>query len=187
MEGGIVMRVLVGQTAPNFNAPVAASGENMNVPVRTVTLADYRGRWLVFLWYPADFTFVCPTELLALSDRLDEFADMDAAVLGASTDSVYSHRAWLNTPRSQNGIEGLRFPLLADKSGKVARDFGILLEDEGVALRGLFMIDPQGIVQYALAHNLSTGRSVDETLRVLAALQTGELCGSDWEPGQETL
>jgi peroxiredoxin (alkyl hydroperoxide reductase subunit C) len=181
------MLALVGQSAPDFIAPLAASGDALNAPPRSASLADYQGRWLVLLWYPADFTFVCPTELLAVSDRLDEFADMDAAVLGASTDSVYSHRAWLNTPRSQNGIEGLRFPLLADKSGKIARDFGILLENEGVALRGLFMIDPQGIVQYALAHNLSTGRSVDETLRVLAALQTGELCGSDWEPGQDTL
>jgi peroxiredoxin (alkyl hydroperoxide reductase subunit C) len=181
------MLTLIGQPAPDFIAHIATSGDALNAPPRSISLADYRGRWLVFLWYPADFTFVCPTELLAVSDRLDEFTDMDAAVLGASTDSLYSHLAWLNTPRSQNGIEGLRFPLLADKSGKVARDFGILLEDEGVALRGLFMIDPQGIVQYALAHNLSTGRSVDETLRVLAALQTGELCGSDWEPGQDTL
>jgi peroxiredoxin (alkyl hydroperoxide reductase subunit C) len=181
------MLTLIGQPAPDFIAPIAASGDALNASPRAVSLADYHGRWLVFLWYPADFTFVCPTELLAISDRLDEFADMDAAVLGASTDSVYSHRACLNTPRSQNGIEGLRFPLLADKPGRIDHDFGILLEEEGVALRGLFVIDPAGIVQYAVAHNLSTGRSVDETLRVLAALQTGELCGSDWEPGQDTL
>jgi peroxiredoxin (alkyl hydroperoxide reductase subunit C) len=178
------MLTLIGQPAPDF---IATFGEPMNAPPRNASLADYQGRWLVFLWYPADFTFICPTELLALSDRLDEFTDMDAAILGASTDSVYSHRAWLNTPRSQNGIEGLRFPLLADKSGKIARDFGILLGDEGVALRGLFLIDPDGVVQYSVVQNLSTGRSVGETLRVLAALQTGELCGSDWEPGQETL
>jgi peroxiredoxin (alkyl hydroperoxide reductase subunit C) len=112
---------LVGRTAPNLSAPIAAGGDAMAAPGRTVALDDFQGRWLVLCWYPADFTFVCPTELLALSDRLDEFTALDAAVLGASTDSLYSHRAWLNTPRAQNGIEGLRFPLLADKSGRVAR------------------------------------------------------------------
>ena len=181
------MRSLVGQPAPDFAAPAAAPHEAVSAPPRVVSLADYWGRWLVFFWYPLDFTFVCPTEITALSDRLDEFADLDAAVLGASTDSVHSHRAWMRTPRAENGIAGVRFPLLADKSGRVARAYGVLLEDEGIALRGLFVIDPEGVVQYAVAHNLNTGRSVDETLRVLAAIQTGELCGSDWEPGQETL
>ena len=177
----------VGGPAPDFAAPAAFPDEAANGPLRTVGLADYAGRWLVFFWYPLDFTFVCPSEITALSDRMDEFADLDTDILGASTDSVYSHRAWLRTPRTENGIADVRFPLLADKTGRIARDYGVLLEDEGVALRGLFIVDPEGMVQYAVVQNMNTGRSVDETLRGLTAIQTGELCGSDWEPGQETL
>jgi len=179
--------LLVGQSAPDFAAPAAFPDEAASSPARTVSLADYSGRWLVFLWYPNDFTFVCPTEITALSDRLDEFADMETDVLAASTDSVYSHRAWMWTPREQNGIEGVRFPILSDATHRIARDYGVLLEDEGIALRGLFIIDPEGVVQYAVAHNLNVGRSVDETLRVLFAIQSGGLCGSDWKPGQGTL
>ncbi len=181
------MSVLVGQPAPGFTAPAAFPGETSSSPIRTVTLADYQERWLVFFWYPNDFTFVCPTEITALSDRLDEFADLDADVLAASTDSVYSHRAWMEMPRERNGIAGVRFPILADTTHRIARDYGVLLEEEGVALRGLFIIDPTGDVQYAVAHNLNVGRSVDETLRVLTAIQSGGLCGSDWKPGQGTL
>lgn len=152
-----------------------------------VSLSDYVGRWLVFFWYPRDFTVVCPTEITALSDRMDEFTDLDAAVLGASTDSVYCHRAWLRTPRAENGIEGVRFPLLADDLGRIAQSYGVLSEDEGAAARGLFIIDPDGIIQYSVTHNLNVGRSVDETLRVLEAIQSGGQCGSDWKPGQPPL
>ena len=173
-----------GQPAPNFTAPAAFPGETMSAPLRPVTLDDYAGRWLAFFWYPLDFTTVCPTEITALSDRLDEFNDIDADVLGASTDSVYSHRAWMGTPRESQGIAGLRFPLLSDKMGRIARDYGVLLEDEGVALRGLFIVDSEGVIQYSVTHNLNVGRSVDETLRVLEAIQSGGLCGSDWKPGQ---
>ena len=174
----------VGQPAPDFTAPAAFPDEAPDSPLQTVRLADYAGRWLVFFWYPLDFTFVCPTEITALSDRLDEFADLDTDILGASTDSVYSHRAWMQMPRERQGIAGLRFPLLSDKTCKIARDYGVLLEDEGVALRGLFVIDPDGVIQYSVMHNLNVGRSVDETLRVLEAIQSGGLCGSDWKPGQ---
>jgi peroxiredoxin (alkyl hydroperoxide reductase subunit C) len=174
----------VGQPAPDFTAPAAFPDEAPDSPLQTVRRADYAGRWLVFFWYPLDFTFICPTEITALSDRMDEFTDLDTAILGASTDSVYSHRAWLRTPRPENGIAGVRFPLLSDKTGRVARDYGILLEEEGVALRGLFIIDPEGVIQYSVTHNLNVGRSVDETLRVLEAVQSGGLCGSDWKPGQ---
>ena len=174
----------VGQAAPDFDAPVAFPGEAANAPVRTVSLADYAGRWLVLVWYPLDFTFVCPTEITALSDRLDDFADRDTDILGASTDSVYSHRAWMAQPRERQGIADLRFPLLSDKTGRIAREYGVLLEDEGVALRGLFLIDPAGVIQYRVTHNLNVGRSVEETLRVLEAVQSGGLCGSDWKPGQ---
>jgi len=174
----------VGQPAPDFSAPAAFPGEATSSPLQTLSLADYAGRWLVFFWYPLDFTVVCPTEITALSDRLDEFADLDADILGASTDSVYSHRVWMGMGRDRQGIEGLRFPLLSDKTGRIARDYGVLLEEEGVALRGLFIIDPAGVIQYAVTHNLNVGRSVEETLRVLEAIQSGGLCGSDWKPGQ---
>ena len=174
----------VGHPAPPFTAPAAFPGEAMSGPLRTVSLTDYAGRWLVFFWYPLDFTTVCPTEITALSDRLDEFSDMETDILGASTDSVYSHRVWMGMPRESQGIAGLRFPLLSDKTGRMARDYGVLLEDEGVALRGLFIIDPEGVIQYSVTHNLNVGRSVDETLRVLEAIQSGGLCGSDWKPGQ---
>ena len=174
----------VGQPAPHFTAPAAFPGEATGAPLRPVSLADYAGRWLVLVWYPLDFTTVCPTELTALSDRLDEFTDMEADILGASTDSAYSHRVWMGTPRDRQGIEGLRFPLLSDKTGRIARDYGVLLEDEGVALRGLLIIDPAGVIQYRVTHNLNVGRSTDETLRVLEAIQSGGLCGSDWKPGR---
>lgn len=177
----------VGQPAPDFATPAAFPGEAMNSPIQTVSLGDYRGRWLVFFWYPLDFTTVCPTEITALSDRRDEFADLEADILGASTDSVPSHRAWMATARERQGVADLRFPLLSDKTGRIARSYGVLLEDEGVALRGLFIVDPDGVIQYAVTHNLNVGRSVDETLRVLEAIQSGGLCGSDWKPGQAAL
>ena len=181
------MSVLVGQPAPDFTAPAAFPGESAASPVQQVSLGDYAGRWFIVLWYPGDFTFVCPTEILAFSDRLDEFADAETDILAASVDSVYSHRAWAQVPREANGIAGVRFPILSDATHKIARAWGVLLEDEGVTLRGLFILDPDGAVQYAALHNLNVGRSVDETLRVLAALQSGGLCGSDWKPGRETL
>jgi len=109
---------------------------------------------------------------------------LDADILGASTDSVYSHRVWMGIGREDQGIAGLRFPLLSDKTGRIARAYGVLLEEEGVALRGLFIVDPAGVIQYAVTHNLNVGRSVAETLRVLEAIQSGWLCGSDWKPGQ---
>lgn len=179
--------VQVGKPAPLFTAPNARASDRANSPLESVSLDDYRDKWLVFFWYPLDFTFVCPTEITALSDRADEFADADCAILAASTDSVYAHRAWLRTPRDQNGIEGVTFPLLSDMTHRIARDYGVLVEEEGIALRGLFIIDPDGIVQYAVVNNLNIGRSVDETLRVLHALQSGGLCPSDWKPGAKTL
>ena len=172
----------VGQPAPDFTAPAAFPGEATSSPLRAISRTDYAGRWLVFFWYPLDSTTVCPTEITALSDHRDEFTDLDADILGASTASVYSHRVWMGTGRDRQGIEGLRFPLLSDKTGRIARDYGVLLEEEGVALRGLFIVDPAGVIQYAVTHNLNVGRSVEETLRVLEAIQSGGLCGSDWKP-----
>ena len=178
------MTLQVGQSAPPFTAdafdPVLPPGAQ----TRTIRLSDYAGQWLVFFWYPSDFTVVCPTEITALSDRMDEFLDLDCAVLGASTDSVFCHAAWADVPRERNGIAGVRFPLLSDRTQRVAAEYGVLAPAEGLALRGLFIVDPDGMVQHMAVNNLNVGRSVDETLRVLQAIQSGGLCLSDWKPGQ---
>ena len=173
-----------GQQAPDFNMPSTKNIEKLN---ENVELNDYKGRWVVLLFSPLDFTFVCPTELTSFSDRYDDFEGIGAAVIGVSTDSVHSHRAWLKTPRDKGGVEDLRYPLASDITKSVARDYGVLIEDKGVALRGLFVIDPEGTLRYAVIHDLNVGRSADETLRVIQALQTGGLCQADWRPGQETL
>jgi peroxiredoxin 2/4 len=174
----------VGQPAPDFNMP---STKNMETLAENVKLSDYAGKWLVLLFYPLDFTFVCPTELTAFSDRLEELNGVGAEVLGISTDSVHSHRAWIKTPRDQNGIEGLQYPLASDVGGKLARAYNILVEESNIALRGLYIINPEGKLQYSVVHDLNIGRSVDETLRVLQGLQTGGLCAADWTPGQANL
>lgn len=175
---------LVGLPAPDFEME---STKNLETLDEKVKLSDYRGKWLVLFFYPLDFTFVCPTEITALSDRYEEFQELNAEILGVSTDSKFSHRAWINTPREENGLGPINYPLAADTTHKVSRDYGVLVEDEGIALRGLFIIDPEGIVRYQVVHDENIGRSVDETLRVLQALQTGGLCPSDWKPGQKTL
>ena len=174
----------VGKPAPDFNLP---STRNIDTLAENVKLSDYKGKWLILLFYPLDFTFVCPTELTAFSDRIDELNGIGAEVLGISTDSVHSHRAWIKTPKDQNGIEGLKYPLASDVGGRLAAKYNILVEENNVALRGLFIINPEGVLQYAVVHDLNIGRSVDETLRVLQGLQTGGLCAADWKPGQENL
>jgi len=177
-------RAQVGQPAPDFDM---ASTKNLEKLNENIKLSDYSGKWLVLLFYPLDFTFVCPTELTTFSDRYDDFEGIGADVLGVSTDSVFSHRAWLQTARDKGGVEGLRYPLAADSTKSVSRDYGVLIEDKGVALRGLFVIDPEGILRYKVVHDLNVGRSAEETLRVIQALQTGGLCQAEWRPGQETL
>jgi peroxiredoxin 2/4 len=174
----------VGKPAPDFNLP---STKNMDTLAENVKLSDYKGKWLILLFYPLDFTFVCPTELTAFSDRLDELNGVGAEVIGISTDSVHSHRAWVKTPRDKNGIEGLRYPLASDVGGRLAAKYNILVEEANIALRGLYIINPDGVLQYAVVHDLNIGRSVDETLRVLQGLQTGGLCSADWKPGQANL
>ena len=174
----------VGKPAPDFNMP---STKNIDTLGENVKLSDYKGKWLILLFYPLDFTFVCPTELTAFSDRYQDFVDIGADIIGISTDSVFSHRAWLNTPRDKGGVEGLKYPLAADSTKKVSSDYGVLIEDRGVALRGLFVIDPEGILRYKVVHDLNVGRSTEETLRVIQALQTGGLCQAEWKPGQKTL
>ena len=178
---------LVGKPAPDFNAPVAYPTDGAASPVGRVSLSDYRGKWLIFFWYPLDFTLVCSTEIVALSDRLDEIQEMGCEVLGASTDSVYSHRAWMRTPRENNVIAGTAFPILADMSQKIAADYGVLIDGEGIALRGLFLIDPQGVVQHVTVNAINIGRNVDEVIRNLLALQSGGFCAANWKPGEKPL
>lgn len=177
----------VGKPAPAFRAPIAYPTDGPATPVTHLALEDLRGKWVVFFWYPLDFTFVCPTEITALADRYEEFQDLNTEVIGASTDSVYSHRAWMRTPRTENGIEGCKYGIIADMTHEIARSYGVLIEGQGIALRGLFIIDPDGVLQYSTVTNLNVGRSVEETLRVLQALQSGGLCPSDWKPGKKHL
>lgn len=171
----------VGEMAPAFDMP---STKDLKTLKENVSTGEYAGRWVVLFFYPLDFTFVCPTELTAVSDRYEEFQERGVDVIGVSTDSVFSHRAWIQTPREQNGVGDLKYPLASDITKQVARDYGVLVEEKGIALRGMFIIDPEGILQYSVVHNLNVGRSVDEMLRVIDALQTGGLCPSDWRPGK---
>lgn len=175
---------MVGQPAPNFDMASTKNIEKLN---ENVKLADYKGRWLVLVFYPLDFTFVCPTELTAFSDRYEEFQGIGADIIGVSTDSAFSHRAWINTPRDKGGVADLKYPLAADSTKNVSRDYGVLIENKGIALRGLFVIDPEGVLRYKVVHDLNIGRSPEETLRVIQALQTGGLCQAEWKPGQKTL
>ncbi|HLB59436.1 MAG TPA: peroxiredoxin, partial [Bdellovibrionota bacterium] len=141
--------------------------------------------------YPLDFTFVCPTEITAFDDAFEGFKGLGAEVLGCSVDSPYSHLAWLKAPRKEGGLGGLKFPLLSDLTKSIARDYGVLIESSGIALRGLFIINPEGKVVYQVVHDLGVGRSVEETLRVLEAFQTvaktGEVCPANWKNGKATL
>lgn len=174
----------VGGYAPEFRM---ASTKNMEKLDQDVSLADYFGKWLVLFFYPLDFTFVCPTEITAFSDAAAQFRAVGADVLGVSVDSKFVHRAWIKTPRDKGGLGELNFPLASDLTKDVSRRYGVLKEDAGISLRGLFIIDPKGVLQYSVIHNLDVGRSVDETLRVLQAFQTGGLCPANWKPGQKTL
>jgi peroxiredoxin 2/4 len=174
----------VGKKAPDFDMP---STKDMKGLKENVKLSDYKGKWLILFFYPLDFTFVCPTEIKAFSDRVEDFKKAGAEVVAVSTDSVYSHRAWIQTPTDKNGLGEIKYPLASDITKDVSRDYGVLIEDKGIALRGLFIINPDGVLEYQVVHALNVGRSVDETLRVLEALKQGGLCQADWKPGQKTL
>lgn len=175
---------LVGKPAPDFTMKtVDGDGQKFG----KVSLSDYKGKWLVMFFYPLDFTFVCPTEIQGINSKINEFKKLNAEVLGVSTDSEHSHKAWINAAQDQGGLGKLQFPLASDMTQNVARDYGVLVEEEGIALRGLFIIDPEGTVRYSVIHDLNVGRSVDETLRVLQALKAGGLCPVDWKPGDDLL
>lgn len=181
------MLAQVGKPAPDFKLASTKDATGAKDLGKEIKLSDYRGKWLVLFFYPLDFTFVCPTEITALSERYDEFKEFDAEILGASVDSVFSHWAWLNTSRDKNGIAGTKYPLVSDFTKETARAYGVLDEASGVAQRGLFIIDPEGVLKYAVVTDDNVGRSVEETLRVLQALQTGGLCPAEWKPGKALL
>jgi len=180
------MSVAVTQPAPAFAQPAVVDGQ-----FKDIKLDDFKGKYLVLFFYPLDFTFVCPTELIAFSDRIDEFKAIGAEVVGVSTDSKFSHLAWINTPRKEGGLGGLKYPLMADFNKVVSKDYGVLLEDAGIALRGLFIIDESGTVRSMTVNDLPVGRSVDETLRIIKAFQFvakhGEVCPAGWTPGADTI
>lgn len=175
---------LVGKQAPDFTMETA-TGDGKEFG--KVSLSDYKGKWLVLFFYPLDFTFVCPTEITALSYAAAQFKELDTEILGVSIDSIHTHKAWINTPINDNGLGKLEFPLAADITKSVARDYGVLIEEEGIALRGLFIIDPEGELKYEVVNHNDVGRSVEETLRVLQALQSGGLCPMNWKPGDKNL
>ena len=181
------MCTLVTQEAPDFVAQAVMPDGSF----AELKLSSYRGKYVMLFFYPLDFTFVCPSEIVAFDAALERFEEKDAQVLGCSVDSHFTHLAWRNTPRKQGGIGPIRYPLVSDLTKQIARDFGVLLEDGGVALRGLFLIDKQGIVRHALINDLPIGRSVNEALRVLDALrfheEHGDVCPANWHEGEEAM
>lgn len=180
-------RLLVGQEAPDFTVDAVCQGSK----VQKVSLRDYRGSYVILFFYPLDFTFVCPTELHAFQDALEQFTQRNTTVLGCSVDSAYSHLAWLNTPKSKGGIEGVTYPVLSDLNKTVSQDYGVLIQDSGIAYRGLFLIDKGGIVRHQVVNDLPLGRSVNETLRMVDALKCfedhGEVCPANWQKGKEAM
>lgn len=179
------MSALVGREAPDFKAKCVFS----NV-VKEISLQDYRGQYVVLFFYPLDFTFVCPTELHAFQERLADFSANNAILLGCSVDSHFSHLAWLDTPKAKGGIQGIEYGLLSDLGGQIAKSYDVL-NPEGIAYRGLFLIDQKGIVRHQVINDLPLGRNVDEALRMLQALhhteQYGEVCPANWIHGGAAL
>jgi peroxiredoxin 2/4 len=181
------MGVLVGKKAPDFKATAVVNGNDF----KEVKLSDYHGKYVVMFFYPLDFTFVCPTELHAFQEKLDTFKKLNCEVLGVSIDSHFSHLAWLNTPKTEGGIKGVTYPVIADIHKTIARDYDVLIPEAGIALRGTFLIDKNGVVQQQTINNLPLGRNVDEMIRLLEALQYtethGEVCPANWKKGETAM
>jgi len=181
------MSVLVQREAPSFTAAAIMADNEID---ESLSLQKYRGRYVVLFFYPLDFTFVCPSEMLAFDHRLGEFQKRDCEVIGVSVDSHFTHLAWKNTSVDDGGIGPIRFPLVADLTKQIARDYGIL-SDESVALRGTFLIDRDGVVRHQVVNDLSLGRNIDDVLRTLDALQhtekSGDVCPANWEQGKEAM
>jgi peroxiredoxin (alkyl hydroperoxide reductase subunit C) len=178
------MAAQVTQPAPDFTATTVMPDNTFKDDFK---LSDYRGKYVVLFFYPLDFTFVCPSEIIAFDRKLQEFKERGCEVIGASVDSHFSHLAWKGTPREQGGIGNVQFPMVADITKSISRDYGVLFND-AIALRGLFLIDKEGVLRHALVNDLPLGRSVDEAIRVLDALQHfekhGEVCPANWRKGE---
>jgi peroxiredoxin (alkyl hydroperoxide reductase subunit C) len=181
------MAVLVGKQAPDFSAPAVIKGEIRE----NFTLSSLSGRHVLMFFYPLDFTFVCPTELHAFQEKLDHFQKLNCEVVGVSVDSKFSHMAWLKTPKSEGGIQGVTYPLVSDINKTISRDYDVLIPQDGVALRGAFLIDKKGIVRHQTVNDLGLGRNVDEFLRLTEALQFteehGEVCPANWKKGDKAM
>jgi len=179
-------KLAITKPAPDFKATAVVNGE-----FKEVKLSDYKGKYLVLFFYPLDFTFVCPTEIIAFNDRADDFRKINCELVACSTDSHFSHFAWINTPRKDGGLGQMRIPILADTNHQISRDYGVLKEDEGIAFRGLFIIDDKQNLRQITINDLPVGRDVDETLRLVQAFQYtdkhGEVCPANWRPGAETI
>jgi peroxiredoxin (alkyl hydroperoxide reductase subunit C) len=181
------MTITVGQKAPDFTATAVFDEE-----FSTIKLSDFLGKkYVILLFYPLDFTFVCPTEITAFSDKFNDFNNLSTQILGISVDSEFSHLVWTQTPRKEGGLGYIKYPLISDLKKQISSDYGVLT-DSGVALRALFIIDKEGIIQHATVNNLSFGRSVEETYRTLQAIQhcqinQDEVCPVNWKPGLKTM
>lgn len=176
---------LVQNQAPDFSADAVVEGD-----FKTISLSDFKGKWVHLFFYPLDFTFVCPTEIIAYSDATEKFAALNTQVLGCSVDSKFSHLRWIETPRNEGGLGGCKCPLISDINKNIAESFQVLNND-GVALRGSFLIDPNGIVRHATVNDLGVGRNIDEALRIIEAFQYtdehGEVCPAGWTKGSDTI
>jgi peroxiredoxin (alkyl hydroperoxide reductase subunit C) len=177
---------LVGKKVPIIHAKAVQKDKAFDF-----SLGSYANKYVIFFFYPLDFTFVCPTELHAFQEKLSEFEKRNAQVIGCSIDSCFSHSAWLSTPKSKGGIEGVSYPLVSDIHKSIARAFGVLKEEDGIAYRGLFLIDKAGVIRHQVVNDLPLGRSVDEALRMLDALifheQHGEVCPANWKNGAKSM
>jgi alkyl hydroperoxide reductase subunit AhpC len=180
------MSVLVQKEAPNFKAQAVMPDGSF----KEISLTDYRGKYVVLFFYPLDFTFVCPTEIIAFSDRAAEFEKLGVQLLGVSVDSHFTHLAWRNQPRNEGGLGDIQYPLVADLNKEIGRAYDVLL-GAGICLRGLFLIDKAGVVRHQVVNDLPLGRSVDEALRMVQALQffekNGEVCPANWREGARTI
>ncbi len=181
------MSVLVGKKAPDFSAK-AVKGDEISDHFK---LSSYKGKYVILFFYPLDFTFVCPTELHAFQKSLPDFKNRGVEVIGVSVDSPYSHLAWLKTPRSKGGIEGVSYPIVSDLNKSISRDYDVLLEEAGISLRGLFLIDCEGVVRHQVVNDLPLGRSIEEALRMVDALQyfekNGEVCPANFKQGDKAM
>ena len=179
---------MVGKKAPDFSVKAVVNGNEI---VENFTLSSFKGKYVLLFFYPLDFTFVCPTELHAFQEKLSEFNAKNVQVIGASVDSWYSHLAWLSTPADKGGIQGVTYPIISDFNKTVSQDYDVLVEGMGAAYRGLFLIDKEGIVRHQVVNDLPLGRSVDEALRIIDALQyyeaNGEVCPANWQKGKKAL